>query len=85
MRKHIRCEVDTAPNCLQDVDREYLGWQASADALAAAWTERGPFDGVLGFSQGAVMAHTLCWRGNWVRHNIMQYAGLGQQMRHLRG
>ena len=50
-----------APGFLADVDRAYLGWPASVAYLAALWDAQGPFDGVLGFSQGAVMAHTLCW------------------------
>jgi len=50
-----------APGFLADVDRAYLGWRESVAALAAVCEAEGPFDGVLGFSQGAVMAHTLCW------------------------
>lgn len=53
-----------APGFLADVDREYHGWEQSVEELAAVWQREGPFDGVLGFSQGAVMAHILCWLGD---------------------
>eukprot|EP00929_Paragymnodinium_shiwhaense_P118877 TRINITY_DN90777_c0_g1_i1.p1 TRINITY_DN90777_c0_g1~~TRINITY_DN90777_c0_g1_i1.p1 ORF type:complete len:929 (-),score=227.03 TRINITY_DN90777_c0_g1_i1:290-3076(-) len=33
------------------------------EALAKAWEARGPFDGVLGFSEGTKVAHYLCSRG----------------------
>ena len=52
-----------APGFLAEVDRNYTGWQQSVETLERIWEESGPFDGVLGFSQGAVMAHILCWLG----------------------
>jgi ribosome-binding ATPase YchF (GTP1/OBG family) len=37
------------------------GWPEARAAIAAAWAERGPFDALLGFSQGAAAAY-LCAR-----------------------
>lgn len=39
------------------------GLEASLAAVAAAVAERGPFDGVLGFSQGAALGAMLCALG----------------------
>ena len=39
--------------------REYIGIEDSLKTLAGLSKTNGPFDGVLGFSQGAVMAHIL--------------------------
>lgn len=39
--------------------RPYHGLQESLDAIGGAWEDHGPFDGVLGFSQGAVVCHIL--------------------------
>ena len=39
--------------------REYTGWPLSRDLIAKAWQEHGPFDGICGFSQGAVVLHQL--------------------------
>jgi hypothetical protein len=39
---------------------EYRGWPESRRMLAQLWVEHGPFDGLLGFSQGAVAVHQLC-------------------------
>jgi hypothetical protein len=36
------------------------GWMASLGRLQQVFSENGPFDGVLGFSQGAAMAFSLC-------------------------
>ncbi|KAL2620214.1 hypothetical protein R1flu_000419 [Riccia fluitans] len=36
------------------------GWSKSWEYLQAVFAEQGPFDGVLGFSQGAAIAATLC-------------------------
>jgi pimeloyl-ACP methyl ester carboxylesterase len=35
------------------------GWSVARRAIAAEWLEHGPFDGICGFSQGAVAAHLL--------------------------
>ena len=51
------------PGFLADADRRYPGWEQSVQHLAEVWEREGPFDGVLGFSQGAAMAHILCWLG----------------------
>ena len=40
---------------------DYYGWEASVSSLKQVWNEHGPFDGVIGFSQGSAMAHLLCW------------------------
>jgi pimeloyl-ACP methyl ester carboxylesterase len=40
--------------------RQTAGWAESAAALEEALSELGPFDGVLGFSQGAAAAAVLC-------------------------
>ena len=39
--------------------QQTAGWQDSEQALAAVLREKGPFDGVLGFSQGAAVAAVL--------------------------
>ena len=39
--------------------RHYKGWQRTRDAIVAAFGTHGPFDGVLGFSQGAALAGLL--------------------------
>ena len=39
--------------------RAYQGWNASRSYLAALWQSHGPFNAVLGFSQGAVVCHQL--------------------------
>jgi hypothetical protein len=39
--------------------RHYKGWQHTQDAIVAAFEQLGPFDGVLGFSQGAALAGLL--------------------------
>ncbi|CEO96047.1 hypothetical protein PBRA_004737 [Plasmodiophora brassicae] len=45
---------------LDDATLEYRGWQASVDLIRDVVKERGPFDGILGFSQGACMAAVYC-------------------------
>jgi hypothetical protein len=42
--------------------QEYIGLEATLDHLRRIWREHGPFDGVLGFSQGGVLASLLCTR-----------------------
>jgi acetyl esterase/lipase len=39
--------------------RHYKGWARSRDALIACFQRQGPFDGVLGFSQGAALTGLL--------------------------
>jgi hypothetical protein len=39
--------------------RKYTGWEASRAVIASLWARLGPFDGVIGFSQGAVVLHRL--------------------------
>jgi acetyl esterase/lipase len=39
--------------------RHYKGWARTRDAIAARFASDGPFDGVLGFSQGAALAGLL--------------------------
>ena len=43
----------------QGEPRRYVGWPQSLSALEAIWADEGPFDGVLGFSQGACAAALL--------------------------
>jgi acetyl esterase/lipase len=39
--------------------RHYKGWTRTRDAIVAAFAAQGPFDGVVGFSQGAALAGLL--------------------------
>lgn len=39
--------------------REYTGWEATRGVIASLWARAGPFDGILGFSQGAVVLYRL--------------------------
>ena len=41
----------------------YEGDEVAIEAISAAWRERGPYDGVLGFSQGAMLAAIITARG----------------------
>ena len=41
----------------------YEGDEDAIEAISAAWRERGPYDGVLGFSQGAMLAAIITARG----------------------
>lgn len=41
-------------------DKVYEGFDESLQAVSMAFEEHGGFDGVLGFSQGAVFAHLVC-------------------------
>eukprot|EP01132_Coremiostelium_polycephalum_P010106 gene10106-12395_t len=40
--------------------KEYKGWETTIDYLRDIFITKGPFDGVLGFSQGAVLCSLLC-------------------------
>lgn len=40
--------------------KQTLGWPTSLSMLGKVFSEMGPFDGVLGFSQGAAVAASLC-------------------------
>eukprot|EP00753_Platysulcus_tardus_P003205 PLAT12311.1.p1 GENE.PLAT12311.1~~PLAT12311.1.p1 ORF type:complete len:176 (+),score=23.49 PLAT12311.1:65-592(+) len=42
-----------------DDGSEYIGWEDCVKALTATFDEAGPFDGVLGFSQGAIVSSVL--------------------------
>jgi dienelactone hydrolase len=39
--------------------RPFIGWAESRRYIAALWDSHGPFDGLVGFSQGAVAVHQL--------------------------
>jgi predicted esterase len=45
---------------IEDHEQEYNGWENSVELLKEEWKVHGPFDCIFGFSQGAVMAHSLC-------------------------
>lgn len=38
----------------------YQGWERTRDGLMQVFEKQGPFDGILGFSQGAILAGVLC-------------------------
>ncbi|KYQ99757.1 DUF341 family protein [Tieghemostelium lacteum] len=40
--------------------KEYRGWEVTLDYLREVFITQGPIDGVLGFSQGAVLCSLLC-------------------------
>ena len=40
--------------------RDTTGWDKSLEALREMWTSRGPFQGIIGFSQGASAGLILC-------------------------
>ena len=40
--------------------RDTTGWDTSLEALREMWTSRGPFQGIIGFSQGASAGLILC-------------------------
>ena len=39
--------------------RQYHGWEASRSYIASLWSSHGPFTGLVGFSQGAVLVHQM--------------------------
>ena len=43
----------------RDGPKRFDGWETSLASLKRAWDERGPFAGVIGFSQGAAVAFLL--------------------------
>lgn len=45
---------------MHDADKVYEGFDESLRVVSMAFEEHGGFDGVLGFSQGAVFAHLVC-------------------------
>ena len=49
----------TVPEDFLTAPRPYRGIDASLESLRDEWRQSGPFDGVLGFSQGAAVAHLL--------------------------
>ncbi|EFA83197.1 DUF341 family protein [Heterostelium album PN500] len=40
--------------------KEYKGWEQTLDYLRNIFIKKGPFDGIMGFSQGAVLSSLLC-------------------------
>ena len=46
--------------CASDDGTEYRGWKESVSYVKEFLKKNGPFQGVLGFSQGAAMAAVLC-------------------------
>ena len=56
--------------------KRYKGWQKTRDAIVSAFAVQGPFDGVFGFSQGAVLASLLV--GLRSRDGLVGNAGEGQ-------
>ncbi|XP_076362064.1 esterase OVCA2 isoform X2 [Tachypleus tridentatus] len=46
--------------CAQEVSDICKGFQESLDAVKQEFDSEGPFDGILGFSQGAAMVTLLC-------------------------
>ena len=53
---------ETAPGARPAISTQYVGVEATLECIRAAVEEHGPFDGVLGFSQGATMAAYCCLR-----------------------
>lgn len=51
---------DAQPPRQEDGFIDYVGWQRSVGYVREFIVQEGPFDGILGFSQGAVMASLLC-------------------------
>lgn len=49
----------TRADALSPDARDYLRWPEARKLIASAWAAEGPFDAVLGFSQGAIAAHQL--------------------------
>lgn len=51
--------------------RRFVGWDESRALLAQLWEAHGPFDGVAGFSQGAVAVHQLVYEAQgWADGSI---------------
>lgn len=51
--------------------RRFVGWDESRLYLARLWETNGPFDGIVGFSQGSVVVHQLLsevqgWADGWL-------------------
>ncbi|KAF3793240.1 Rhodanese-like domain-containing protein 6 [Nymphaea thermarum] len=55
-------EVANEPFDPSQYQQQTEGWEESYNFLKKTFSQMGPFDGVLGFSQGASMAATLCAR-----------------------
>ncbi|KAG6555612.1 hypothetical protein Mapa_002847 [Marchantia paleacea] len=56
-----RIEIETSSEARPSQHQtQTLGWSRSWKFLQTVFTEQGPFDGVLGFSQGAAIAAALC-------------------------
>ncbi|KAI3623803.1 dihydrofolate reductase [Malassezia furfur] len=52
-------EEEQARAWWRQIDDAYVGWDGTARYLQRAFQEQGPFDGVLGFSQGGCLAGVL--------------------------
>jgi len=52
--EHLKCWWNAS-----DDGKEYLGWEASVRFIERAWIEKGAWDGVVAFSQGATLASLL--------------------------
>ena len=61
---------DEATASRPSLSHEYAGVERSLELLDATCEREGPFDGVLGFSQGAALAALLCMR----RRTLFRFA-----------
>jgi Serine hydrolase (FSH1)/Bacterial protein of unknown function (DUF924) len=52
--EHLRCWWNAT-----DDDKEYRGWETSVRFIERAWIEKGGWDGVVAFGQGATLASAL--------------------------
>ena len=52
--EHLRCWWNAT-----DDGKEYIGWEASVRFIERAWIEKGGWDGVVAFSQGATLVSLL--------------------------
>ena len=60
---------ETAPGSRPAISANYVGVDAALECVRQTVQEKGPFDGILGFSQGATLAAFCClhpeaWSGN---------------------
>lgn len=61
-RSETKWEVADAPFDPLQYQKQTDGFEESLEYLKTVFSEKGPFDGILGFSQGAAMAATVCSR-----------------------
>lgn len=57
------------------VKRYYHGWTESRAYIADLWMSEGPFDVIIGFSQGAVVTHQLLADIEIVNHHSAEHGG----------